>query len=176
MTTEAKVQTVSDLTERLNRMQMLIVTDYRGLTVAEMADLRKVVRAKGGEIVVAKNTLTRIAVRETGHSDVEQFLKGPTALAFSYDDIPGVAKALDDYFKATKKDVKVKGGMLGTSPLAAGDLERVSKMATRDQSIAKVLGGVNAPASRILGAINSVMRNIAYVLKAHSEKTDAVEA
>ena len=70
MTTEAKVQTVSDLTERLNRMQMLIVTDYRGLTVAEMADLRKVVRAKGGEIVVAKNTLTRIAVRETGHSDV----------------------------------------------------------------------------------------------------------
>jgi len=176
MPTEAKVQAVSDLTERLNRMQMLIVADYRGLTVAEMAELRKVVRDKGGEIVVAKNTLTRLAVRESGHTDLEQFLKGPTALAFSYDDIPGVAKAIDDFFKATKKDVKVKGGLLGTAAIAAGDLERVSKMPTRQQSLGRVLGGVNAPASRIVGALNGVMRNIAYVLRAHSEKTDLAEA
>lgn len=173
MATEAKIQTVSELSERLNRMQMLIVADYRGLTVAELSELRKVVREKGGEIVVAKNTLTRLAVRETGHTEVEPLLKGPTALAFSYDDIPGVAKAIDDYFRATKKDVKVKGGLLGTSAIAAGDLDRLAKMPTREQSLSRVLGGVNAPASRLVGAINGVMRNIAYVLKAYSEKTDS---
>jgi large subunit ribosomal protein L10 len=169
MPTPAKEQTVAELTERMNRMQMLLVADYRGLSVAELAELRKVVRAKGGEVIVAKNTLTRLAAREAGYAQVEEFLKGPTALTFSYDDVPGVAKAVDDYFKATKKDVKLKGGMVGTSVIQANDLERVSKMPTRQDSLAKVLGGVNAPASRILGAMNAVMRNIAYILNTHSQ-------
>jgi large subunit ribosomal protein L10 len=169
MPTPIKEQTVAELTERMNRMQMLLVADYRGLSVAELADLRKVVRAKGGEVIIAKNTLTRLAAREAGYSQLDEFLKGPTALTFSYDDVPGVAKAVDDYFKATKKDVKVKGGMVGTSLIQANDLERVSKMATRQDSLAKILGGVNAPASRILGAMNAVMRNIAYILNTHSQ-------
>jgi large subunit ribosomal protein L10 len=169
MPTPIKEQTVAELTERMNRMQMLLVADYRGLSVAELADLRKVVRAKGGEVIIAKNTLTRLAAREAGYSQLEEFLKGPTALTFSYDDVPGVAKALDDYFKATKKDVKVKGGMVGTSVIQANDLERVSKMPTRQDSLSKILGGVNAPASRILGAMNAVMRNIAYILNTHSQ-------
>jgi large subunit ribosomal protein L10 len=169
MPTPIKEQTVAELTERMNRMQMLLVADYRGLSVADLADLRKVVRAKGGEVIIAKNTLTRLAAREAGYAGLEEFLKGPTALTFSYDDVPGVAKAVDDYFKATKKDVKIKGGMVGTSVIQANDLERVSKMPTRLDSIAKVLGGVNAPASRILGAMNAVMRNIAYILNTHSQ-------
>lgn len=177
MPTPAKEQTVAELTERMNRMQMLLVADYRGLSVSEMAALRKVVRDKGGEVIVAKNTLTRLAARETGYSQVEEFLKGPTALTFSYDDVPGVAKAIDDYFKAVKKDVKIKGGMVGTSVIGANDLERVSKMPGRQVSIAKVIGGVNAPASRILGAINAVMRNIAYILNTHAQQTEtATEA
>jgi large subunit ribosomal protein L10 len=169
MPTPIKEQTVAELTERMNRMQMLLVADYRGLSVAELADLRKVVRAKGGEVIIAKNTLTRLAAREAGYSQLDEFLKGPTALTFSYDDVPGVAKAIDDYFKATKKDVKVKGGMVGTSVIQAKDLERVSKMPTRQDSLGKILGGVNAPASRILGAMNAVMRNIAYILNTHSQ-------
>ncbi|MBA3469444.1 MAG: 50S ribosomal protein L10 [Herpetosiphonaceae bacterium] len=176
MPTLAKEQTVAELAERMNRMQMLLITDCRGLTVAEMTQLRSAVRAKGGEIVVAKNTLTRLAARESGNTQIEEFLKGPSTLTFSYDDVPGVAKAIDDYFKATKKDVKVKGGLVGSSVITPGDLERVSKMASRQDSLAKVLGGVNAPASRIVGAINSVMRNIAYVLKAHSEQASTTEA
>ncbi len=170
MPTLAKEQTVAELAEKMNRMQMLLVADCRGLSVAEMTQLRGAVRAKGGEIVIAKNTLTRLAARESGNSQIEEFLKGPSALAFSYDDVPGVAKAIDDYFRATKKDVKIKGGLVGSSVIAASDLERVAKMSSRQESLAKVLGGVNAPASRIVGAINSVMRNIAYVLKAHSEQ------
>ncbi len=170
MPTPAKEQAVAELTERIQRAQMMLVADYRGLTVAEISDLRKALREKGGEVIVAKNTLTRLAARNAGRSDIEQYLEGPTALAFSYDDVPGVAKIIDDYFKASKKEIKIKGGMVGTSVIQGKDLERVSKMASRQDSLAKILGGVNAPATRIVGSINAVMRNIAYVLKAHSEQ------
>lgn len=170
MPTPAKEQAVAELTDRINRAQMMLVADYRGLSVAEISDLRKALRAKGGEVIVAKNTLTRLAARNAGRSEIEQYLEGPTALAFSYDDVPGVAKIIDDYFKASKKDISIKGGMVGTSVIAGKDLERVSKMPGRQASLAKILGGVNAPASRIVGGLNGVMRNIAYILKAHSEK------
>lgn len=170
MPTEAKQQVVADLTDRLGRMQMLLIADYRGLTVGEMTELRKAVRDKGGEMIVAKNTLTRLAVRNSGHTQVEEWLKGPTVLTFSYDDIPGIAKTIDDYFKASKKNIKIKGGLLGNSLFQAEELERIAKMPSREQSLAKVLGGVNAPASRIVGALNGVIRNIAYVLKAYSEQ------
>jgi len=167
MPTQAKVATVAELTDRLNRAQMLLVADYRGLTVAELNELRKKVREKGGEVIIAKNTLTRLAAREAGKTEIEEFLGGPTALAFSYDDIPGVAKAIDDFFKASKKDIKVKGGIVGTSKIT---VERVAKMPTRDESLAKILGGINAPASRIVGGLKGVMRNIAYILGAHAQK------
>lgn len=170
MPTQAKVATVAELTDRLNRAQMLLVADYRGLTVAELSELRKKVREKGGEVIIAKNTLTRLAAREAGKTEIEEFLGGPTALAFSYDDIPGVAKAIDDFFKASKKDIKIKGGLVGTSKITGADVERVSKMATREQSLAKILGGINAPASRIVGGLKGVMRNIAYILGAHAQK------
>ncbi len=176
MPTAAKEQAVAELTERMSRMQMMLVADYRGLTVSELAELRKAVRDKGGEVIVAKNTLTRLAVRNSGHEAVEQFLEGPTLLTFSYDDIPGVAKAVDDYFKAAKKDIKVKGGILGTSVIQGKDLEQIAKMPTRTDSLAKILGGVQAPASRIVGALSGVMRNIAYILNAYAEKEGGASA
>ena len=170
MATTAKIQTVAEITDRLQRAEMLLVADYRGLTVAELAELRKAVRSKGGEIIVAKNTLTRIAARNVGQERLEEFLKGPTLLAFTYDDIPGLAKALDDYFKASKKDIKIKGGVLGTTVVKGSDLERIAKMPTRQDSLAKILGGVQAPASRIVAGLKGVMRNIAYILNAHVQK------
>lgn len=174
MPTSAKIATVADLTDRLQRMEMMVIADYRGLTVSEMADLRKAVRAKGGEVIIAKNTLTRIAAQNVGIADkLEPLLDGPSALAFTYDDIPGFAKAIDDYFKASKKNIQVKGGIVGGNIIQGKDLEQIAKMPTRADSLAKILGGIQAPASRIVGSLNGVMRNIAYILKAHSEKGDA---
>lgn len=173
MPTTAKVETVSALTERLQRAEMTLVADYRGLSVGELSELRKAVREKGGEVVVAKNTLTRIAAANVGQEALHAFLQGPTLLAFTYDDIPGLAKALDDYFKASKKDIKIKGGMLGGTLIQGSELENIAKMPTRNESIAKILGGVQAPASRIVGALSGVMRNIAYILNAHAQKEGA---
>ncbi|GIV97313.1 MAG: 50S ribosomal protein L10 [Herpetosiphonaceae bacterium] len=173
MPTERKVETVRELADRLQRMQVAIVTDYRGLSVAEITALRRQLREKGAEFVVAKNTLTRLAAREAGKDGIEPLLEGPTALAIAYDDIPGMAKTLSNFLKESKKDIKVRGGLLGSQLIGPQDLERLATMPTREQSIAKVLGGVQAPASRIVGALNGVMRNIAYILKAYSEKEGA---
>lgn len=169
MPTQQKAERIQELTDRMSRMQVAIVTDYRGLTVAELTNLRRVLREKGADFVVAKNTLTRIAAREAGREAIEQLLEGPTGIAFGYDDIPGTATALNNFLKDLKKDIKVRGGVLGNSVFGANDLESIASMPTREQSLARIAGGVQAPASRILGALNGVMRNIAYILRAHSE-------
>jgi large subunit ribosomal protein L10 len=169
--TQEKVETVAQLTDRMKRMQVAMVADYRGLTMAEMTTLRSALRAKGAEFIVAKNTLAVLAARETGSEGLEPLLKGPTALVISYDDIPGMAKAFSDFAKTLRnKELSIRGGLLGNQVLGPGDLERLVSLPTREQSVARVLGGVQAPASRVVGAISGVMRNIAYVLKAYSEQ------
>src|SRR3712207_4379167 len=111
MPTTRKIEQVSDLTEKLKRTQVTMVADYRGLTVAEITDLRTKLRAVDAELIVAKNTLTLIAARETGHEALEELLAGPTALAFAYGDASKVAKTLNDFNRGPKK-LTVRGGLL----------------------------------------------------------------
>src|ERR671930_900501 len=99
MPTQRKIDSVADLTDKLTRTQLTVVTDYRGLTVAEITDLRKKLRETGAELIVAKNTLTLRAAKETGHGALETLLSGPTALAFAYDDVAKTAKAVNDFHK-----------------------------------------------------------------------------
>jgi large subunit ribosomal protein L10 len=164
MPNKQNIAAVEDLKEKLGRSQLTLVGEYRGLTVAEMADLRNAVRKTDAEIIVAKNTLTKIAANEIGITGLDEFLGGPVALTLAYGDPVATAKALNDFLKGAKKSITVRGGMIGTTRLGGGDLERVASTPSREQSIAKIMGGVNAPASRIVGALNGVMRNIASIL------------
>src|ERR1041384_5520030 len=99
MPTQRKIESVADLSDKLSRTQLTLVTDYRGLTVAEISDLRRRLRETGAELIVAKNTLTLRAAKETGHDALEPLLSGPTALAFAYDDVSKTAKAKNDFNK-----------------------------------------------------------------------------
>jgi len=96
MPTQRKIETVSELTEKMSRMQAVIVADYRGITVAEVTKLRNKIRPLGGEFIVAKNTLALISAKETGYAGIEPALKGPTALCFAYGDVAAVAKAIKE--------------------------------------------------------------------------------
>ncbi|HEX6289059.1 MAG TPA: 50S ribosomal protein L10 [Herpetosiphonaceae bacterium] len=164
MPNKQNLAAVEELKDKLGRSQLTLVSEYRGLTVAEMADLRNAVRKTNAEVIVAKNTLTKIAANEIGITGLDEFLGGPVALTLAYGDPVAAAKALNDYLKGAKKAMTVRGGMLGTTRLTGGDLDRVASTPSREQSIARIMGGVNAPASRIVGALNGVMRNIAYIL------------
>jgi large subunit ribosomal protein L10 len=169
MPTQRKIDDVADLTDKLQRTQVTLVTDYRGLTVAEITELRKKLRDVDAELIVAKNTLTLLAAKETGHSAIEPLLAGPTALTFAYSDAQKAAKAITDFNRGPKKLV-VRGGLLGTALLSGDVLDQVTKMPTRQQVLAEVLGGIAAPASGVVGVLNAAITNIVYVLQAQVDK------
>lgn len=170
MPTRRKIDLVGELTEKMERSQLAIVADYRGFTVAELTDLRAKLRQNGAEMVVAKNTLLRLAARNTGREGLEQYLEGPTAIAFGYDDVSKVAKVLLDASKATPKGLTVRGGILGTSPLNADGLDAVTKLPTREQALANVVGGVAAPVAGVVGVINAAVSNVLFVLQARIDQ------
>lgn len=164
MPNKQNIAAVEQLKEKLGRAQLMLIGEYRGLTVADMAALRNAVRGTDAEVLIAKNTLTKIAANELGISGLDEFLGGPVALTLGYDDPVATAKALNDFLKGAKNSLELRGGMLGQTRLDAADLDRVASTPSREQSIAKVMGGLNAPAGRIAGALTGVMRNIAYIL------------
>jgi len=94
MPTQRKVEIVGDLTDKMARMQLAVVADYRGFSVAELTALRTKLRENGAEMIVAKNTLLRLAARNTGREAIEPLLEGPTAVTFAYDNVAKVAKIL----------------------------------------------------------------------------------
>ncbi len=165
MPTERKIATVEHLTEKLSRMQLAVVTDYRGLTVAEMAELRGKLRENGAELIVAKNTLIRLAARQTGHEQMESLLEGPTALTLAYDDVARVAKTLNDYLKDMPK-VSIRGGVLGQSFLPADGLEQVTKLPSREQILAEIVGGIQSPISGVVNVINAPLTGVVGVVDA----------
>lgn len=172
MPTQQKIDLVSELTEKMERSQLAIVADYRGFTVAELTNLRAKLRENGAEMIVAKNTLLRLAARNTGRESIEAFLEGPTAIAFGYDDISKVAKVLLDASKAMPKPLKLKGGLLGTTALKADGIDAVTRLPSREQALAQVLGGIAAPVAGVVGVINAVISNVAFVIQARIDQLE----
>ncbi len=184
MPTERKKAQVAELAEKLSRMQFAVVADYRGMSVANITELRQKLYESGAEVVVAKNTLIRLAARETGLENMEPLLEGPTALALSYDDVAATAKALNEYIKAPNNKFEVRGGVLGATRLEADALEQVSKMPSRDEILSQVVGGIqsplagvvgllNAPAADVVGCVQSVVSNVLNVLQARADQLQA---
>jgi large subunit ribosomal protein L10 len=159
MPTQRKIESLANLTDKMSRMQFAIVADYRGLTVAEMYDLRNKMRESGADVVIAKNTLLRMAARNTGNSNAESLFVGPTAVAFAYDDPAKVAKAFRDYLKESKK-LSIRGGVLGTSIIQPDELEDVTKMPSRQVLYGQILGGIQSPITGLLGTIQAPLTNV----------------
>src|SRR5262245_2422734 len=174
MPTQRKIESVADLSDKLSRTQLTLVTDYRGLTVAEISDLRRKLRETGAELIVAKNTLTLRAAKETGHEALEPLLAGPTALTFAYQDAAKTAKAINDFNKGPKKLV-IRGGMLGKSVLNAGALDQVASLPTREQVLAQIVGGVAAPVAGVVGVVNAAVTNVLYALQARIDQLQPAE-
>ncbi len=170
MPTQQKIDLVAELTDKMTRAQLSVVADYRGFTVAELYTLRTKLLESGAEMVVAKNTLLRLAARNVGKEVLEPTLEGPTAVIFAYDDIAKTAKVLLDASKVTNKPLKLKGGALGTSAIAADGLDAVTKLPSREQALAQVVGAVSAPVSGVVGVINAAISNIALVIQARIDQ------
>ncbi|MBW3669621.1 MAG: 50S ribosomal protein L10 [Actinobacteria bacterium] len=160
-----KVAVVEEVRTKLDASSAAILTEYRGLKVKELADLRRTLRAAGGEYKIYKNTLVRFAARDLGLDDLEAMLEGPTAIAFVDGDAVDVAKALRD-FARTNPNLVVKGGVLGSSILSAKDAGALADLPSREVLLARIAGGLAAPMVQFAGLLQALPRNFAYGLKA----------
>ena len=166
-----KVAVVDEVRERLDSTSAALLTEYRGLDVTAISDLRRALRQVGGEYKIYKNTLVRFAARDLG-LELEELLTGPTAIAFITerpDGTPGdavdVAKALRDFAK-TNPNLVVKGGVLGTKPLTADEAKALAEVEPREVLLAKLAGALAAPMVQFAGLLEALPRNFAYGLKA----------
>jgi large subunit ribosomal protein L10 len=160
-----KVAVVEAITAKLNSAAAVFVTEYRGLTVGQIATVRNALRPNDAELGVYKNTLARFAVRDAGLEGLEQFLVGPTALTFARGDIAGAAKALRDASK-TLPNLVIKGGVLGTSVLSASDVAVLADLPSREELLASFAGALQAPLVKTAGLLQALPRNFAYGLSA----------
>jgi len=160
-----KIAVVDEVRERLENSSASVVTEYRGLTVAEMADLRRILRAAGGDFKVFKNTLVKIALQGGTHEPIAEFLQGPTAIAFVEGDVSAVAKALKDFAKANPALV-IKGGVFDGSALSAKDLSALADLPSRDVLLARLAGLIASPMQTMASLFKAVPQSFAYGLKA----------
>jgi large subunit ribosomal protein L10 len=166
-----KVAVVDEVRERLDSTSAALLTEYRGLDVTAISDLRRALRQVGGEYKIYKNTLVRFAVRDLG-LELEELLTGPTAIAFiteKPDGSPGdavdVAKALREFAK-TNPSLVVKGGVLGEKPLTADEARALADLEPREVLLAKLAGALAAPMVQLAGLLEALPRNFAYGLQA----------
>ncbi|MDA8290295.1 MAG: 50S ribosomal protein L10 [Actinomycetota bacterium] len=160
-----KVAVVEEVRDRLTGSSAAILTEYRGLPVSSMEDLRRQLAGAGGEYKVYKNTLVRRAARETGLDSIEPLLEGPTAIAFVSGDVAAVAKVLRD-FARTHPSLVVKGGLIGSSVLDAKTATALAELPTREVLLAQVAGALAAPMQKFAALLAAVPQKLAYALSA----------
>ena len=169
MPTKKKAQTIEQTQERYSRARGVIFTEYRGLKVKQLQQLRKDLRAKGGEIQVVKNTLFKRAAGEDGDRLPDSLNSGPTAITFVYENEADVAKSLTD-FAVTNKALVIKGGMFGGKVFSDKDVVELSKLPSKEILIAQVIGAIAAPLSNLVGTIEALYADPIRVIGAVADK------
>ena len=171
MNREEKTRVIEELTEKL-RSSSVVLVDYQGMNVSQSTRLRARSRESGVDFVVAKNTLAQRAARVADVEGLEEFLVGPTAIAFSEDPVAG-AKLMAE-FSDEIDTFKVKGGLLeGGRVMGAEDVVALSRLPGREQLIAQVVGGIQSPIAGLVNVLNGTIRNLAVVLNQVAEQKNA---
>jgi large subunit ribosomal protein L10 len=169
MPTEAKRETVAELRQELSRNPTLIVSEYRGLSVTELAEVRRSLRKQNVTYRVVKNRLMRIAANDAGVEALSPLLKGPSAIAFGSGDESVVAKAVLDATKPYRV-IKLKGAILGSRAIDVDGLIRLAALPSRDVLLAQLAGALAAPMANMAGLLAAPLRDIAGGLAALIEQ------
>lgn len=174
MPAKIKFEQVEGLRVKLSKAKAVFVAEYRGMTVAQSTALRSKVRAVGGEMKVAKNTLVAVAMKEENMATLpDDMIAGPNVYTIAYNDPAAVAKVLRDFSKEkTNKAFILKGGVLGASVLNLASVEALADMPPREVIIGQVVRTIAAPISGFLNVLNGPIRGLANVLNAIKEKKE----
>lgn len=168
-----KEQLVKELSEKMRNNTGVIVTQYQGMTVAELSELRAKLRTHKCEYTVVKNTLGSIALKNAGLESFAQYFEGPTAVAIENGDPVSSAKVILDFAKEHTK-LHIKAGLLGGKVLLAGDIKALAALPSREVLLAKMLGAMQSPIAGLAHVLQGTIRNFVYVLaaieKQHAQK------
>ena len=172
MSRERKAQIIDSLQEILSKCSTGILTDYRGLSTAEMNDLRRKLRASRIDYKVVKNTLAQFAARRAGMDELAGSLEGPVAMAFGYGEITEPARVLADYIRTSKSTLSIKGGFLGDERLTLEEVMTLSALPSREVLLAKALGSMQSPILGLLNCLTAPMREVMGILQARIQQLE----
>ena len=173
MSTKAfKDDKIQLIKEKIDKAQVAIVTEYKGMSVEEITKLRRSIQKDGGDYMVTKKKKKKIAIKGTPYEVLADTLKGPIAIAFGFEDQVAPAKALSKFIKDTKKGEILAAAMDGQL-LSAADAKALANIPSREELYAKMLGCINSPASGIVGGINGVMSALVRAIAAVRDQKQA---
>jgi len=170
---EQKVQQVEVLTEKLQRAKVAVLTDYRGLTVSQMQDLRGKLRTGNVEYRVVKNTLARRAADAAGYPALESELKGPIAIAFGYEDLSLPPRLINEFVRTTRLKLEVVGGLVEGRVFNREQVRQLADLPSREVLLAQLLGTLQSPVGQLVGIMQTPLQQLVGVLEAYKSKLEA---
>ena len=163
-----KTESVAELNEVFGRAGVVVVTRNLGLSVAQSTDLRAKMREAGASYKVAKNRLAKLALKDTDYTGLDEYLTGPTALAYSEDPVAAAKAAVE--FAKTNDKLEIVGGSMGSVVLDEAGIKALASMPSLDELRAKLIGLVNAPATKIAQVVTAPAAKVARVFAAYADK------
>ena len=172
ITKERKEELVAQYVEWIHASKAIYITEYTGLTMKQIEDLRGKAREVGGVFHIAKNTLTKIALEQAGYQVPEELVTGSTAVGFALEDAPSLAKTMSDFARTSDK-LKIKGGFLHQAPIKAKDVTALAELPPLPIMRAQLLGVLLAPAGKLVRTLAEPGRSLAAVLQANLDKQNS---
>ncbi|MDR1510650.1 MAG: 50S ribosomal protein L10 [Synergistaceae bacterium] len=173
MPTETKRAEIDELAKRVKSSKAIFVAEYRGLTVSKSTAVRRAVRASGGEMKVAKNTLMRMALKESGQIEADKMGFGPNAYIFAYDDAAATARAIRDFSKEKGNEaLVVKGGILGGHLLTREQVIALADIPSREVLLSMLLGTFNGPMRSFVTVLSGPSRGLVTALSRIKEQKE----
>lgn len=163
---------VQELVEQLGQAKGAVLTDYKGINVNKLTDLRRQLRKEGVEFKVVKNTLAKRAANELGIEELNPYLEGPTAIAFSLEDPVAPAKAISNFIKANKV-LEIKAGLVEGKVISLAGVQALADLPSREMLIAQVVGAMAAPLSGFVNVLQGPVRKLGYALEAIRKQKEA---
>jgi len=173
MPTPRKAAMLEEITLSMQRSTVAISADYRGLTVAQMTRLRRALRPTGVEVKVVKNTIAAMAAERAGRPEMKELLDGPSAIAFGSGDPVAPAKALTEFIRAERLELKLHGAWLEGRVVAGSEVESIASLPSKDQMLADFMSKIQSPIQGFAGLIQAAQRNFAGLIEARANQLES---
>ena len=170
---EDKAEQVELIAGKLKRAKVAVLTDYRGLTVSQLQELRGKLRTGDVEYRVVKNTLARRAAEQAGHATLQKELTGPVAIAFGYDDLGVPARLINEFVRTTRLRLDVVGALVEGRVFSPEQVKQLADLPSRETLIAQLMGTLQSPVGQLVGIMQTPVQQLVGVLNAYKEKLEA---